>query len=197
MVDKLKDNFADSDAGLVRRAKAGDAQAFGDLVTLHERSVYGIVSRMVRDRDEADDLVQEIFISAFRAIGGFRETAKFSTWLHSIAVNTTLKRLKRMKRERGVSIDDEETGLADRLESEDVMSPQEAVELSERSESVKRAVDSLPDKQKIVVVMHYFEEMPCEEIAQILGCSVGTVWSRLHYACIRLKGELRNVNSVV
>ena len=180
----------DTDLGLVLRAQAGEVSAFGDLVGRHQRAVYGIVSRMVSSRDDADDLVQDIFVSAYRAIGSFRRGAKFSTWLHAIAVNTTLKRLKKMKRQATVSIDDPATGLASMIRAEDDPSPADSLQRRERNDAVRRAIDSLPAKQRIVVVMHYFEQYSCEEIASALKCSVGTVWSRLHYACKKLRGEL-------
>lgn len=183
----------DADLELVLRVQEGDLAAFGELVDGHKRAVYGIVSRMVANRDDADDLVQDIFVAAYRAIGNFRRDAKFSTWLHAITVNTTLRRLKRMKKENAVSIDDPETGLADAIRADDAPSPSESLEERERNEAVRRALDSLPAKQRIVVVMHYFEQRSCEEIAAILKCSMGTVWSRLHYACKRLKGELNQL----
>lgn len=180
----------DGDLALVLRVQAGDVSAFGELIDRHQRAVYGVVSRMVGDRNEADDLVQDIFVSAYRAIGSFRREAKFSTWLHTIAVNTTLKRLRKMKRQNVISIDDPAFGLASAIRAEDDPSPDESLQQRMRSDIVRRAIDTLPDKQRIVVVMHYFEQRSCEEIAAILKCSVGTVWSRLHYACKRLRGEL-------
>ena len=180
----------DADLDLVLRVQAGELSAFGELIDRHQRAVYGIVSRMVTSRDDADDLVQDVFVSAYKAIGSFRRDAKFSTWLHTITVNTTLKQLKMKKRRSTVSIDDPETGLADMIRTDDEPSPIESLQNREQSEAVRRAIDSLPDKQKIVVVMHYFEQHSCEEIAATLKCSVGTVWSRLHYACKKLRGEL-------
>lgn len=180
----------DSDLSLVLRTQAGDVSAFGELIERHQRTVYGIVSRMVSSRDDADDLVQDVFVSAYRAIGSFRRDAKFSTWLHTISVNTTLKRLRKMKRQSTVSIDDPLTGLAATMRSEKDPSPTDSLHERERDEAVRRAIDSLPDKQRVVVVMHYFEQYSCEEIAAIQKCSVGTVWSRLHYACNKLRGEL-------
>lgn len=180
----------DLDLMLVLKVQAGDLSAFGELVERHQRAVYGIVSRMVDSRDDADDLAQDIFVSAYGAIGGFRRDAKFSTWLHTIAVNTTLKRLKKMKRQSAMSIDDPTTGLADAIRANGDSSPAESIEEKERSLSVRRAIDLLPDKQRVVVVMHYLEQYSCDEIAAILKCSVGTVWSRLHYACKKLSGEL-------
>jgi len=180
----------DADLDLVIRAQGGDTAAFGELIDRHQRSVYGVVSRMVSSRDDADDLVQDVFVSVYKAIGSFRGDAKFSTWLHTITVNTTLKRLAKMKRQSTISIDDPATGLAAIVRADDDPPPAEVLEQSERGEAVRRAIDALPDKQRIVVVMHYFEQHSCEEIAQMLKCSVGTVWSRLHYACKKLRGEL-------
>jgi len=181
----------DSDLDLVLRAQAGEAAAFGELVDRYQKAVYGIVSRMVHTREDADDLVQDVFVSAYQAIGSFRRDAKFSTWLHAIAVNTTLKRLKKMKRQSTVSMDDPATGLASMIRAENNPSPAESLRENEQNKAVRRAVESLPDKQRIVVVMHYFEQYSCEEIAAALKCSVGTVWSRLHYACKKLHAELR------
>lgn len=178
------------DLELVRRVQAGDASAFGELVDRHQRSVYGIVSRMVHSRDEVDDLVQDIFVSAYEAMGRFRCEAKFSTWLHSIAVNMTLKRLKRLKRQGAVSMDDPEQGLSSVISAGSDAEPDEIVERAQQSALMRRAIDGLPDKQRVVVIMHYFEQLSCEEIAAVLKCSVGTVWSRLHYACRKLKNEL-------
>jgi RNA polymerase sigma factor (sigma-70 family) len=104
----------------------------------------------------------------------------------------TLKRIKQMKsRQIGtLSIDDPATGLAGMIRAEDGPPAAERLEQRERGEAVRTAIDSLPDKQRVVVVMHYFEEFSCEEIAAVLKCSVGTVWSRLHYACKKLRNEL-------
>ena len=180
----------DSDLELVIRSQSGDVAAFGELVDRHKRMVYGIISRMVTNRDDADDLAQDVFVAAYRHIDGFRRDAKFTTWLHTITVNTTLKRLNRMKRQSTVSIDDPATGLEPIIHAEDEPSPMDVLHDKERVEAVRKAVDTLPDKHRIVVVMHYFEQYSCDEIAAALKCSVGTVWSRLHYACKKLQKEL-------
>ena len=179
----------DPDIELVRRAASGDLGAFETLVTRHQRSVYGIVSRMVRVRDEVDDVVQDVFLLAFRSLGKFRGDAMFSTWLHSIAVNTTLKHLKRSRKWAAPSLDDPEMGLADNLPAS-TPDPGDQAEANVRHEMIRMEVDRLPDKHKAVLVLYYFEEYSCEEIARVLGCSVGTVWSRLHYACKKLRGKL-------
>lgn len=178
----------EADSELVLLAQGGDVAAYGKLVERHQRSVYGIVSRMVINRDDVDDIVQDVFVLAYRSIGSFKGQSSFSTWLHSIAVNTTLKQIKKMKIRQGYSIDDPDTGLENSLSSGS--NPADEAERSDKNRQVRKAIDSLPDKHRAVVVLHYFEQYSCDEIAKILGCSVGTVWSRLHYACRKLKGQL-------
>jgi len=174
----------------VARIKDGDAGAFGELVQRHQRAVYGIVSRMISDRDDVDDIVQDIFVQAFKSIPGFKGDAAFGTWVYRIAVNTTIKHMRKAKIRRAASIDDPETPLADSLVSANGDGPEDAAEKMERDRAVRRAVESLPEKHRAVVALHYFQNFSCDEIAKITGCSVGTVWSRLHYACKKLKGQL-------
>jgi len=180
----------EADHELVLCAGKGDLAAYSVLVDRHQHTVYGIVSRMISNQDDVDDLVQDIFVQAYRSIGGFRGQSSFSTWLHSIAVNTTIKYLRKMKTRQAVSIDDPNARMEDALVADSDLSPSVAAEESEKQEAVRSAVEKLPEKHRAVVVLHYFEEYSCEEIAKILNCSVGTVWSRLHYACRKLRGQL-------
>jgi len=188
-VDLTKESALPSDdLQIVQRILAGEATLFGGLVDRHKKSVYGIVSGMVDRPDEVDDLVQDVFVAAYKSIGRFRGDAKFSTWLHAIAVNTTLRHMKKMKIRRAFSLDDP---AQSEYQSGD-LSPGQAHEKAERDREIRAAVKSLPDKQRTVVVLHYFEGLSCQEIAETLGCSVGTIWSRLHYACRVLKGRLES-----
>lgn len=177
----------EADAALVAKAQAGDVGAFGELVSRYSRTVYGVVSRMVTDRDDVDDIAQEVFVLAYRSIGSFRCEAEFSTWVYRIAVNTTIKQMKRTKARQASSIDDPATGLADVLVSAEADRPERIAERKARNEALRQAVLELPEKHRAVVVLHYFENLGCDEIARVLECSVGTVWSRLHYACKRLQ----------
>ena len=190
---KADNKTADPDAQLVKLAASGDNGAFQTLVQKHQRTVYGIVSRMLRERDETDDLVQDIFIRAFRNLDRFRGDSLFSTWLHSIAVNTTLKHLKRRKTRLTVSLDDPDMGIGDSIPAS-TSDPGDEAQSAVLKENIRRQVEGLPDKHKLVIVLYYFEEYSCEEIAKILGCSVGTVWSRLHYACKKLRAPLGWLN---
>ena len=190
----------DSDAGLVRRAAAGDVRAFGLLVERYQRPMVALVARMTPNPDDVDDIVQELFVRAWKGLPRFRGDAQFSTWLYRIAVNTTIKHRSRRHEENSLSLSTEE--LSGGVESLARAEPAEgddpflSAQRKEREALVRRAVLALPEKQRAVVVLHYFEGYSCEEISQIVGCSVGTVWSRLHYACKRLKGTLLALEGV-
>jgi len=185
----------ETDDALVLRAAAGDRDAFKVLMERHHRPIAGLAQRLVRHPDEVDDLLQEVALRAWRGLPNFRSDAQFSTWLYRIAVNTGLKMRKRdASRIRTVSMEEwtsfDESGVGEMAEGDPLSDPAEQVVVEERSHRVRAAVAALPDKQRAVVALHYFEGRTCEEIGQEVGCSVGTVWSRLHYACKRLREAL-------
>lgn len=182
----------DDPSGPVRRAVdrclAGDRDAFRVVVDAYGRMVANLVSRMVPQREEAEDLVQEIFLQAYRSLGSFRGDSRLGTWIYRIAVNKTLRRLSQLRRHSAASLEDVEAhALLPALTEE---SPLRQVCKAEEKDRVRQAIAALPDKQRLVVMLHYFEDLSCQEIAEVLGCSVGTVWSRLHYALRRLRNEL-------
>jgi RNA polymerase sigma-70 factor (ECF subfamily) len=188
---------ANSDAALAHQAAEGDMLAFRVLVERYQRPMAALVSRIAGNPDDVDDIVQELFLRAWKGLPRFRGDAQFSTWLYRIAVNTAIKHRSRHKHEVSLSISTEDvSGGLDRLFiAEEAATaqggdPYRAAHRKEREEAVHKAVQSLPEKQRAVVVLHYFEGHSCEEISQIVGCSLGTVWSRLHYACKRLKSVL-------
>ena len=185
----------DSDAALVQRAAQGDTEAFGRLVERYQRPMTALVARMTAHPDDVDDVVQELFVRAWKGLPRFRGDAQLSTWLYRIAVNTAIKHRGRRRDENAVSLSAEElTGGLESLASDPTSAeggdPFLSAQRREQEALVRRAVMALPEKQRAVVVLHYFEGHSCEEIGEIVGCSVGTVWSRLHYACKRLKGTL-------
>jgi len=193
----------DEDAALLRRCKDGDADAYGVLVARHERRVQAIIGRIIYGSGDTrggasvdlEDLVQDVFLQAWRALPRFRGDSRFSTWLYRIATNRALKEWKRM-RVQAARI--HETPLEDHVDIEasaalsyaSTDSPQHAFEIRMRDTSMKQAIDRLPQKQRTVVLLHYYEDCSCEDIATMLDCSVGTVWSRLHYGVKRLRQSL-------
>jgi len=179
-----------TDTDLVDMVTNGDGGAFGELVSRHQRAVYGIVSRLIDNREDVDDAVQEVFVRAYSALRSFRRDAAFSTWLHRIAVNTTIKHMRLVSRRVTTSVDDPESGIAETLAALASESPENLSQQRDRQRSLREAVRELPEKHRVVVSLHYFQDMPCEEIAKALGCSKGTVWSRLHYGCRKLQARL-------
>lgn len=187
-----------SDAVLARRAADGDVAAFGALVQRYQRPMAALVSRMTGSPEDVDDIVQELFLRAWKGLPRFRGEAQFSTWLYRIAVNTAIKYRNKNRQEAAQTVSTEEiSGGLDRLQAAEAVSgggdPLTEVERHERDERIRRAVQALPEKQRAVLVLHYFDGHSCEEIGKIVGCSVGTVWSRLHYACKRLKETLKEL----
>lgn len=183
----------DTDAALVRRCQRGDADAFGRLFARHDKRVYALVARVLgpaATADDVDDVAQDVFVQAWRALPKFRGDAQFSTWLYRIGTNMAIRQWHRAKRSaQAVSQEDLPPTVRAALAMADA-GPEDVAALRARDRALRSAVEGLPDKQRTVLLLHYFEGLPCEEVAALLGCSVGTVWSRLHYGCRRLRQAL-------
>lgn len=176
----------------------GDVAALETLVEKYKRMVYRVAIKITENHEDANDVVQETFLKVYKSLNKFKKESSFETWLYRIVVNLSLNAVKRRKRRRELSIDEiyeKETkngfiasseAIADKLESRDD-GPSRRVERKELRQAVTQAVDSLPSKQKIVVILYEFEGLKHSEIASILECSVGTVRSRLYYARQRLR----------
>ncbi|HEY3414995.1 MAG TPA: sigma-70 family RNA polymerase sigma factor [Armatimonadota bacterium] len=183
---------AGPDAVAIARCKAGDTDAFAEIVERYQGMVAGVVSRALRDPEDAEDVRVEVFVRAFRSLGGFRADAKFSTWLYRIALNTALRHAGKAARDRSFRVeqDPEKPDFLSTLPADADEGPEALVWKRMSAVAVRKAVHDLPEKQRMVIVLHYFEEKTCEEIAEIIGVNVGTVWSRIHYAVKRLRGSL-------
>ena len=182
-----------TDETLVRRCRNGDVSAFGCLVAQHEARVRALAARILgatATRDDIDDLAQEIFVQAWRALPRFRGDAKFGTWLYRLATNMAIKEWHRRKRRSWISHAEDVSAQAREGWTDGAPGPSTLAERGAQEQALKAAVDHLPEKQRTAVLLHYFEDYSCEEVAQMTGCSVGTVWSRLHYACRKLRGSL-------
>ena len=177
---------ADPDLQLVKRCQSGDLAAFDVLVCEHKDRIYRLVCRILGGVEEADDVAQEVFLRAYRKIDDFHCLSSFSTWLTRIAVNYCINHIRSQRRFRLI--------LAGIFPREDrscsTNEPQAVTEYTEKCEKIHQAINSLAPKQKISIILHYFEEYSCGEIAGILDCSVGTVKSRLFHARRELKKRL-------
>jgi RNA polymerase sigma-70 factor, ECF subfamily len=185
------------DGELVKRCQAGDAAAFGDLVTRYRNRVYTMVYGMVQNEQDAWDLSQEGFLKAWRSIHRFKGQSSFYTWLYRIMTNVTIDALRR-KGVRGETEFDDRTVPA-RVEPGSRTTPSEAplphrkLERGELKKKIDEAIAKLSPEHRAVIVMKELEELQYNEIADILDCSIGTVMSRLFYARKKLQNFLRDV----
>jgi RNA polymerase sigma-70 factor (ECF subfamily) len=179
---------SDSDAMLVERTVAGDQKAFELLVIKYQRRIQRLIGRMVRDVDLVEDIAQETFIRAYRALAQFRGEAQFYTWLYRIAVNTAKKTLMDFKRDPTVaeaalrsSNDDDETY---RPESEPISheTPDTVLAAKQISAVVNAAMEALPEDLRQAVTLREIEGLSYEEIAEAMNCPIGTVRSRIFRA---------------
>jgi len=180
---------------LVHQAKQGDDEAFGMLVERYQDKIYGYVSRMLHDPEEAEDVAQEVFIRAYQNLAGFREAASFPTWLYRIATNLAIDaaRSRKSRRANSFSLDEPvetDAGEISRQLSADRRGTVSQVESSHLQQIVTEAIAQLSAKLRTVITLYDIEGLSYEEIAEVLGCPVGTVKSRLFNARNQLRDKL-------
>jgi RNA polymerase sigma-70 factor (ECF subfamily) len=187
----------DPDLAAVARCRAGDADAFAEIVDRYQGMVAGLVARSLRNPDDAADVTQEVFVRAYRGLRSFRSDAKFSTWLYRIALNTAIRHAGKAARESShrAEADPEHPDSIAALPADPDEAPDHLVWQRIRHEALRDAVHQLPDKHREVIVLHFFEGKTCEEIAEILETNIGTVWSRVHYAVKKLRAQLEGIAS--
>jgi RNA polymerase sigma-70 factor (ECF subfamily) len=185
-----------SDRQLVERAVAGDQRAFELLVIKYHRRIERLIGRMVRDVDLVEDIAQETFLRAWRALHQFRGDAQFYTWLYRIAVNTAKKALMDLKRNptvRGNAADsaeeDETFQHGNELISEET--PESVFAAKEIAEAVSAAMEALPEDLRQAVALREIEGLSYEEIADLMGCPIGTVRSRIFRAREAISARVR------
>lgn len=179
---------SDSDLQLVARCNAGDLRAFDLLVLKYQRRVERLIARMVRDSDQVQDITQETFIRAYRALQQFRGEAQFYTWLYRIAVNTAKKALLDMKRNpvvsesalRGEDEEDETSYLGRELSTDET--PETVLAAQEIAQAVNAAMQDLQEELRQAVTLREIEGLSYEEIAAAMDCPIGTVRSRIFRA---------------
>src|SRR5947207_9629134 len=183
--DAMDQPRTDEDQQLVARTQSGDAGAFDQLVIKYTPRLYGLVYNMTSNHEDTNDLLQDVFSKAYKAIRGFRGKSSFYTWIHSIAVNMTLNFLKKRGRRYNLSLDDVDASIQNDkefLELTQTSSPVREANLSELQKRLNEAMRKLSDEHRAVVTMFHIQGMPHAEISKILNVSEGTVRSRLFYA---------------
>lgn len=178
-----------TDKALVAAAKAGDFKAFEELVKRHQKRIYAVALGMLKSAEEAEEVTQDTFLSAFQALENFREDSAFFTWIYRVATNHCLMRLRKKKPEARGDLTELE-GLAGRAEVQWARSPDKAVAQREFSSAMDAALHRLDDDARAVLVLRAFDGLSMTEIADMLSLSVPAVKSRLHRARQAVKASM-------
>lgn len=184
----------DHDAELMLRVKAGDDASFGALLDKHRSPVVHFLYRMVQNQAVAEELAQEVFLRVYRSRSTYEPTAKFTTWLFRIATHLALNALRDGKNERlQERLDDNSSDMPARQVSDHRPSIEQSMVYRARLEEVRRAIRTLPEKQRAAVLMHKYEEMEYSQIARVLSCSESAVKSLLFRAYEALRARLAHL----
>lgn len=171
------------DYQLIDRLRRPDTcrEAFNEVMRRYSEPLYWQIRRMVESHDDASDILQNTFLKAWQNVDGFRGDAKLSTWLYKIALNESITFLAKERKRLSVSLDDEESHLAQLVESD------EYVDGDALAKKLRMAVATLPEKQRIVFNMKYYDEMKYEQMSEILGTSVGALKASYHLAVKKIE----------
>ena len=186
---------AQLDTELVAAARDGDAQAYEELVYRHRDKIYARAFSMVRNEEQALDLSQEAWIKAWQRLHQFHGDSSFATWITRITINLSLDFLRKAKRQRAESVEalEESSGGVERLLPVINPNPTARLERVELRAKIDQAMETLSEGHRTVLFLHEFEELPYKEIAKRVGCSIGTVMSRLFYARRRMATAMKEL----
>jgi RNA polymerase sigma-70 factor, ECF subfamily len=185
----------DPDATLMLRVKQGDSAAFAELVDKYKQPVVNLVYRMLHDADEAEDVAQNVFVQVYKSASRYRVSAKFSTWLFTIARNLGLNEIRRRSRHPAASMDaphpEQEDQPLHQFEDKGTALPPDALLRGELEQKIEQALAELPENQRTAIVLCRQDELSYEEIAEILGCSLSATKSLIHRGRETLKQKLK------
>ena len=187
-------NDRDIDQRLVERAQAGDKQAFDLLVTKYQRKLGRLLSRFIRDSAEVEDVAQEAFVKAYRALPSFRGDSAFYTWLYRIGINTAKNYLVAMGRRAPTTTEfdsEEAESFEDGEQLRDINTPESMLMTKEIGATVNQAMEELPEDLRTAISLREIEGLSYEEIASIMNCPIGTVRSRIFRAREAIAAKLR------
>jgi RNA polymerase sigma-70 factor (ECF subfamily) len=184
-----------SSEDLMARIAKGDDEAFEILVNRHQTSILNLIYRFIGDRAQAKDLAQEVFLRVWQAAKSYGPKAKFTTWIYRITTNLCLNELKSARRKRWFSFYHSNEGSENTIEeslSDDLPSPEDILLAKERSRQISDALQSLPDNQRMALILKRYDDLSYYEIAGILNCSVSAVESLIVRAKRNLQEKLGN-----
>lgn len=186
----------DSDVSLMLEFQKGDISSFEKLLQKHKESIINIIYQFIGERDEAEDLAVEVFLRVYRAAKKYQAKAKFTTWLYKITTNLCLNEIRKKAKLQTISLskpisagEEKEEELIEKI-ADAAPSPQQILEKKERNALIRKAIDSLPAKQRMATILQIYEGLSYKEISRILGCSVKSVERRLYWARTNLKEKL-------
>jgi len=193
-----KDHSSADDPTLVRAAQRGDMAAFEELVARHRDKIFARAYSMMRNEEEAIDLSQEAWVKGWQRLAQFQGESSFGTWLTRIVINLCLDQLRKQKRQRTESIEamSEESGGVERQMPVVTVNPTAGLERGELRQRIDRALGQLSYEHRTVLVLHEFQEMEYKVIAKTMGCSIGTVMSRLFYARRKMAALLADLRKM-
>jgi RNA polymerase sigma-70 factor, ECF subfamily len=185
------------DQQLVKAAQKGDMLAFEELVARHRDKIFARAYSMMRNEEEGIDLSQEAWVKGWQRLAQFQGESSFGTWMTRIVINLCLDQLRKHKRQHADSLDEmnEEQGGVERQMPIVIMNPTAGLERHELRARIDRAMGQLSYEHRTVLVLHEFEELEYKEIAKVMGCSIGTVMSRLFYARRKLAALLADLKN--
>jgi len=190
MTDEL-----DHDAALMLRVKQGDSDAFAQLVEKYKQPVINVVFRTLHDATEAEDIAQNVFVQVYKAADRYKVSAKFSTWLFTIARNLCLNEIRRRSRHPAESMDaphpEQEDQPLHQFEDKKTFTPPESLLQGELQAKIEEALADLPDNQRIAILLCRQDELSYEDIAEVLGCSLSATKSLIHRGRETLKEKLK------
>jgi RNA polymerase sigma-70 factor (ECF subfamily) len=192
--------MGENEKKLVEKAKSGDIKAFEKLIEDHQKKVFNIALRMIGDYDEASELAQEAFLKAYKSIKSFKGDSLFSTWIYKITTNVCLDEIRRKKKKKLISLDEdiEHDGSEFKRQIKDHSpGPESLAENNELKRMVKESINLLPEDYKIVIVLRDIQGFSYEEISRIIKCPIGTVKSRINRARRALKKILQKNGELI
>ena len=186
----------EADAALMLRVKRGDIRAFEELVEKYKQPVINVIYRTLRDLTEAEDLAQNVFVQVYKSADRYKATAKFSTWLFTIARNLTLNEIRRRSRHPADSLEASQTEREDQpvrqFQDVKMFSPTDNVLHGELEQKLQNALDELPENQRTAILLCRQEELSYDDISEVLGCSLSATKSLIHRGRETLKEKLKN-----
>jgi RNA polymerase sigma-70 factor (ECF subfamily) len=181
----------ESDIELMLRAKTGDDSAFTELMKRHYKGVVNYIYRFTNDRANSEDLAQEVFLRVYRSVKRYKPQAKFSTWLYKIATNLCITEVKSRNKDLSVSLDEmqENSGNLGDSRSED---PPDMTLRREIGTAIFEALKSLSERERVAIILCKYEDLPYEEVAEVIGCTVGAVKTYVHRGRMKLIEKLKS-----